>query len=414
MFPTPRLWKDRWYVDLRHWGFGQRYALTAATKEEAVNAAWAKLRELERATRHPVIQAAAGAAAMAVDAPATFGEAVDRWLAQKQWRRAGGQEWGTDYAAYLKKELGHVPLAAFIVPAGHAVLLAYRHRVRGSGRSAATCENLLSVAKQTLALCCLYGWLPGMPIIPRATNPGEPARAVRSDTITEVQFRALRDLAFDTGPRGISKAINHFKTADAYLAYAAVRRLYLSVGYYTGMHDIDVSGLLGEHVSDRDFIRTNSKSSRVIEREPMELPEGLARDLDTERERLGRDFRPDELVTGGPWPKHDEAIKRGAERAGIADWKRTNSRSTFRRSVVRNLAICAWTEREIAEYLGHVDQRMIREVYRHLSVQRFRSPVRVPWTYDNVTRMPWRLKRPDRQTSSGFAAFTQEAAPGVP
>jgi hypothetical protein len=66
-----------------------------------------------------------------------------------------------------------------------------------------------------------------------------------------------------------------------------------------------------------------------------------------------------------------------------------------RRSCVWTLAMLGWSERDCSEYLGHVDQRMIREVYLRVAIDQ-RSPIKVPWTIEN-SRFPWLQARKPRR-----------------
>lgn len=51
-----------------------------------------------------------------------------------------------------------------------------------------------------------------------------------------------------------------------------------------------------------------------------------------------------------------------------------------------------WSEREVADILGHVDERMIRQVYRRTPL-RLRSGVKIPWDRESTARLlggqPW-------------------------
>jgi integrase len=203
----------------------------------------------------------------------------------------------------------------------------------------------------------------------------------------------VRELAFDVSPAQQARNAWQFeKWPGGFLGYVAQRKLGLSVAYYTGMHTLDVWDFRGGDVGldIGRYVRRNSKSAGCIRPEAFDMPEGLRRDLEAERARLGRDFGADELICGGPWGMGQSNCLERACR--LAHLPRANLRTTFRHSTVYNYLLCGWSERDVADILGHVDQRMIREVYRHLSVTAVRSPVRVPWTYENVTSMPWRSR----------------------
>jgi hypothetical protein len=159
------------------------------------------------------------------------------------------------------------------------------------------------------------------------------------------------------------------------------------------MHTEDLDRLTAEAVAIDfgSYTRTNTKSSKYVRPENFDMPEGLLADCIAEQTRLGRAWRPGEKICGGRWGSQ------GPIACGVATKRLAlppfNFRTTARRSCVWHYALLGWSERDMSEILGHVDQQMIRTVYLRVPT-RMRSPVKVPWTIDNVARMPWRTDKP--------------------
>jgi hypothetical protein len=86
-------------------------------------------------------------------------------------------------------------------------------------------------------------------------------------------------------------------------------------------------------------------------------------------------------------------LRKTAARVGLP--LEVNFRSVLRRSTVYELAIRGWSERECADVLGHVDEHMIRTVYRRVPL-RLRSPAKIPWDRASSRRLlggtPWTFR----------------------
>jgi hypothetical protein len=102
-------------------------------------------------------------------------------------------------------------------------------------------------------------------------------------------------------------------------------------------------------------------------------------EAELERRSLPR-FPIGEVVTGGPWHQPTRVLGPACDRL----WPDgSRPRWTFqlaRRSTVWEYTVRGWSTHEIATVLGHVDDRMIRDVYRRCCELGIISPVRVPWS----------------------------------
>jgi integrase len=343
--PSPRLWRGAWTVDLRTWGFGQRYQLGGVLPQDvvgAVHAAYAVLERLraERAAE-PRVQLELAAVA---GAPALFAAALDAWEARKEYATPGSRRYGASYARLVRRELGAYALADFAPPAGNDRLQDYIRGLRDRGLSTRTIRNRLSIAMQVLHNAARRGWAV-CPEHPRLV--GTPAPVFK--WITEPNFRALRDAIYSGGKRC---APEHY----------ARRRFYLSWLFYTGAHTADADALTVDliFVDGGSFIRRNTKSAAVVPDEQFEMPEPLVDDLAELRRELGRDFLPGEALAGGPWPKVATRMGDAARRLGFPH---TVNPRILRRSFAREMFQRGYSEQEVADRMGHVDLKMLHEVY---------------------------------------------------
>jgi integrase len=343
--PTPTLWQWNWVVDLRAFGFGQRYRLDALFDDPvgAVHAAYAQLEKCRReraAEPRAQLELRSGA-------PETFAAALDAWEARKEYRTAGGARGGRAYAKLVRRELGAYALRDFVPPPGNDRLQDYaRGLLRDRGLSPRTVRNRLSVVLQVLHSAARRGWVtcPESPVI-----PGNPAPVFA--WVTEANFRALRAAIFPfEGRRPVAPEL------------CARRRFYCSWLFYTGCHTADADALTVDSifVDGGSYIRRNSKSARVVPDEQFEMPEPLIDDLRELRAAVGRDFWPGEALAGGRWPHAARVLGAAAKRLGFPHG--VNPR-VLRRSFAREMFQRGYTEQEVADRMGHVDLSMLHEVY---------------------------------------------------
>lgn len=372
---TPTVWAGQWVVDLRAWKFGQRYRLgrpPIMTEIGAVHAAYALLERLRRGrSAEPGAQLE-----LPGDAAVTFAAALDSWEARKEYRTEGSRLYGKAYARQARAELGAYTLAELAPPAGNDRLQDYVRALRERDLGPRTMRNRLSIVMQVLHAAARRGWM----VAPERPHlPGKPAPVFL--WVTEPNFRALRDAVFSGGARC---------TPDLY----ARRRFYLSWLFYTGAHTGDADALTVDllFVDGGAFIRRNTKSAAVVPDEQFEMPEPLIDDLRELRAALGRDFLPAEPLGGGPWPK---VARRLADAARRLKFPHAVNPRVLRRSFAREMFQRGYSEREVADRMGHVDLAMLHEVY-----------VRTPRAA-GVVRSRWkRTATPRRPSGNGFAKVT--------
>jgi integrase len=167
--------------------------------------------------------------------------------------------------------------------------------------------------------------------------------------VNEALFRAIRDEIFSRGER---------VAPEVY----ARRRVYLSWLFYTGAHTADADALTTDalFLDGGAYIRHNEKSARVVPDEQFEMPEPLIDDLRELERGLGHELWPGSPFAGGPWPHVARIVGRAARRLGVAH--PVNPR-VLRRSFAREMFQRGYAVQEVADRMGHVDLRMLHEVY---------------------------------------------------
>lgn len=386
--PEPKFAGGVWTVDLR-WAGGGRHRLRAASQLDAIHESYQLLAQLRPQGDAPA--PAAHGTRPAPVAAVTFGYACDKFEPEKaraRERTEGGKAYVAQYLKAIRAELGHVDVAAFEPPHGTTLLENYRNELADRGFGAKTRRNRVFMVQQILTFCQERGWLLRMPKRPRACVDGERLNDPEYHWITETDFRLLRAELYRGGASCLRGEIRDPAEREH---YPHRRRLYLSVGFYTGMHTADLDRLTGEHLAWQlgTFLRSNQKSHRAVPERRFMMPEQLQLDCAAEVKRLGRMWRPDELVCGGEWNKPTtRLIKAGKRLPEPLDVPPTLR--VMRRSCAYHLCLLGWSERDVAEYLGHVDQTMIRAVYARVPVE-LRSPVKLPWTNANMALVTGRL-----------------------
>jgi integrase len=307
----------------------------------------------------------------------------------------GGLAYIDFYCKRIAEALGHLPLRAFAAPDGEEVLLRYRNLIWEKGFANRTCKNLLSMLRAILRWGRSDGRRFAWPLPedwPRAVRRGQLLGNPVYDTWTEADVRTLRE----HWPEELARTgrLNRwFPDPGRQADVIARRKLFISWMLYTGAHRIDgaVRGA-ALNVTFGRYTRHNQKSSATIEDGCFDMPERLRLDCEAELARRGLDaFPEDDLPTGGPWPEANLTLwiaqcrlwphpdgtgPRGELRSALPRfcWMLT------RRTCVREYTIRGWSTSQIADLLGHRDERMIREIYRQCSELHLVSPVRVPWT----------------------------------
>jgi integrase len=335
---------------------------------------------------------------LGLDGESLLTSAAAEWLERKQVKKQGSRRYVDEYAAAVRGELGHFRVGEFEPPAGDDLVLSYVRKLSGDGKSEKTQANRLSTLFQILGFCKERRWLSRLPVRPLTEAPAGKPEYEEIAFYTESDFRRLRAEIFsraEAGGNGWGKL-----SADERADRIARRRLYLSFAFYTGLHTADLDKLITEHtgIDFGHYVRNNSKSSRWVKREQFKMPEQLLLDCQDELKRLGREWRPGEKICGGPWGRRGPAVMTvAAKHLGLpaVDFR------TFRRSCAREYALRGWNERDVSEVLGHVDQRMIREVYLRVPTE-VRAPVKLDWTVQSSTH-PWLAMRRPR----GVVPYTE-------
>lgn len=389
--PTPVLRRGRWSLDLRWADLGQYTLRTPGVPELAIEATQEAYAVFERERAAAEAKAVQGS----IFAGPSFRLVARAWADELDPETNGGARYLREYLSVVVQRFGDRAVRQFAPPAGTQVLRAWRDEMGTEGPgwlSWRTRRNRLNVTMQVLRFAVDRGHLPALPVKPSARVPADGDREeFDSDWYTEADFRALRDGLF-VGAESQTTAWLVREQREGRLlgetvdGYIARRRLYASFGFYTGMHPFDL-----DRLDDRSFapdigtfLRRNHKSARVIRPKCFEAPERLHLDVQEEIRRLGRPWRKDEPIAGGPWPRGAQVLEATARRLGLPT--PVNFRSVFRRSTVHELRLRGWPEHEVADYLGHVDKRMVQEVYGRV-VDRLCSPVKIPWTCESAAHI---------------------------
>jgi integrase len=354
----PHFWKGKTVVDLRGFGFGQRYPVGPAdmSREDAIHAGYALVSRLQR----DAMAELPARDLFAERAPQKFATVLDSWQAQKRYDRPGSAKWGREYAGLVRRELGHYDLADFAPPAGNARLVAYVAELGKAGLSGRTMRNRLSITEQVLRFAVERGWLAIKPLHPRMPPKAAPV----FHWVSEAMFRAFRAELFAGKARTRMRCVPELRqAAEAEIAlYVERRRLYCSWLFYTGVHaaDADTASADQLFLDGRAYIRHNHKSSRSVPDEQFEMPEPLYRDLKAFCDFVDRPFFPGELFAGGKWHQGSRAMQAAATRLGFPHGCNP---SILRRSYAREMFLRGYTVREVADRMGHVDERMLKEIY---------------------------------------------------
>jgi len=379
----------RWTLDLRWAGLGQYTLRTPGLPDLAIEATQEAFDVLLRERESAQLKAKQGS----IFAGPTLRKVARDWLEEREHATSGGRRYVEGYVKAIQDRFGARAVRQFGGPAGTQVLRGWRDDMAKEGLTPKTRRNYLNVLVQILEYAAARDLIEGMPVKPRPTLENETLVSPEFATLTEADFRALRAELY-RGSEGELRAWLRRSRQHRGMtveAYVAVRRLYLSFGFYTGVHVADLDALTDNHISpDFDcYWRQNRKSAAALSiAEPAggawcDAPEPLMLDVQEELRRLGRPFRAGELICGGSWSQGSRVLAATAARLNLGP---VTFRSTLRRSTVREYAIRGWSVQEIAHLLGHVDDRMVRAVYGRVP-PRHRSPVKIPWSAESSRRV---------------------------
>lgn len=382
MRPTPKRRRDgRWGLDLRWDRFGQ-YVLDLppeAPEIEALHAAYALHARLkdERTGTAAQVSFHFGAGPL-------VREVADLYWKGREAERlsADNVAYWTQYLAAVKRELGHMEIGAFAPPDGDALLVSYRNDCADRKLGPRTRRNRLNAVMALLKFAHGRGWLPAIPVKPDPTVGAEVLNDPEWRWYAEADFRKLRSGLYEpvtARGRGLVLAP---EARAARLDRICRRRLYLSFGFYGGLHTRSLDLLTDANAAPElgHFLRENHKSAKCIAPRMFRMPEQLQLDCIEELQRLGRHWHGREPIAGGPWNKPTRWLHAAAVRGNLPvpiDFR------ILRRSTAYHLCLLGWPEEEVAEYLGHVDRQMVNAVYRRVPVD-IRSRVRLDWTNANM------------------------------
>lgn len=358
---TPRIVGGHYEVDFRKHGFPTKWHIrigpASLSPIEAIHAAYSKLDELRRArTAEPT-----GQLELPAGAPDSFAGAMDEWQRRKEYATTDGRDYGEKTARAVRKDLGAYELSDFDGVVGEDRLLAYKRALAAlAGR---TVRNRFSIVGQVLEFAHRRHWIGAIPIMPAMPPPAPP----RHEWIDEPTFRAVRagiSLQFAGAPGNRGGNCIQLALGETPEGWTERRRVYLSWAFYVGAHNRDCDLLDDSHVSMDVgiYIRHNSKNAAHVSDESFPMPEPLQDDLRALLAVLGREaWWCGEMIGGGAWAHADRTLARAQAALGIPG-ARLNVR-ILRRSFVREMARRGYSERQIADYMGHSDTRMIHEVY---------------------------------------------------
>lgn len=381
---TPKVFlrDGHWVADLRRFGGSQYQALGLAGDADPVLVGYM--------LRGKVDELRLGARVMSPELPGLADEGMlmrellTLYAEDHECPTAAGKFYTRKYCRQIAAQIGHMPVSALAAPAGRTVLLRWRDELWVKKLANKTVKNYLGMLKAAL----IWGQSGGrqltgaLPEWPKAIRDGEALSNPVFDHWSEQDFRHFRD---HFGEASGARMWMRSDPAD----WIARRRLYLSFAYYTGMHAADLGKIRKDwlNVAAGRFWRHNQKSARCVDTEPFDMPAALVLDCEAELRRLGREWEPKELITGGPWPHTTDIFRCEIRRLFPAGGPRLTpchlDTRVLRRSTAWELAIRGWQPGEISAYMGHVDDTMVRHVYLHCKELGLIADRRIPWALNS-------------------------------
>lgn len=318
----------------------------------------------------------------------SLADAILTYVDRREYDSDGGESYARKLCDRISRQLGHLLLSDLDGRAGNLLVLRWTESLwKGRGFKGNTVRNYVKQLFAILKWCQEEEWIAALPRMPkRLQAKSGPVYVPCYEHWTEADFRTLR-AEWWKGPLQKGSWVRFLGSdREVWKDYAAKRSLYLSVAYYTGLHTWDLDRIPAWWLSYEvgRYRRENHKSAACVRPAVFDMPEQLRLDCAEEAERcaaLGRPWHPDDLVCGGPWPRPFDALDTARKRIWPDERGRPchfNFRVT-RRSTAWEYCIRGWPAEEIAEVLGHVDRKMVDEVYRRCDQLGVISPVRLPW-----------------------------------
>lgn len=303
----------------------------------------------------------------------------------RAWRTVHGRRWWDQARARLRpwdarRMLEFEPGQHHMSALALEVRTALRAEVGGK-----RAHDVLTVLWQALRWAVDGGWLQRLPRRPSALGPGESLRTDhRAEWWVEADMRALRAALYRDLDNPRYRVLRDDLPGAALRAgcasvaeFIAKRRLFVSFSYYTGMRRADLESLDNLAVSTLtgQYSRRGQKTGVAPKKFPM--PAQLADDVDELLRLLGRPFRSGEKILAGRWPTVT-AVWRAAAQAAKLPLRPAPTPMVFRRSCAREYALRGWERGHTADILGHVDTKMVTDVYEDPAIPQSRG-AGVPW-----------------------------------
>jgi len=384
---------DVLYADFRRWG-GPRHVcldLLFGASDMEVGVAVGRALETYRAAGHirePELPGLAGRAGM------TLADAILTYVDGRDYERDASEVYVKGLCARIKRHLGHLELSDFDGRAGSLVVLRWVESLRdGTAKglkkplSGHTVQNYLMQLYAVLEDALDAGQIRALPKMPkRLQDKAGPVYVPKWEHWVETDFRRLRDEWAEDILRGGRWSKAYGPDREVWKDIIAKRKLYLSMAYYTGLHTADLDRVPAEWLSWEvgRYRRENTKSASCVRPAVFDMPEQLQVDCAEEARRchdLGKPWRPDDLVCGGPWSQGCDLMRTAWRRLWPDERNRppTWNFRLARRSTAWEYCVRGWPAELIAEILGHIDRKMVSEVYRRCDQLGLISPVRLPW-----------------------------------
>lgn len=325
-----------------------------------------------------------------------FAQALDLWQPTHEAPTDDGQAWVRQYAKRVRRGLGDAKLSELVGRAGTLRLQAYRDELAEEKLALKTRKNCFWIVRRVLEFACNEGLMSGLPAMPNPRRPGEYTRGPVFDYIDEATLRAVVTKIY-TNPGSVAaigaQLFPHLppvERAPLVQTYIAGRRLYLSVGFYTGMRTRDLDNTIGADLNP-DFGKHRRRASKTGAPDSwLTSPEQLTVDCKFTRAAMGQCWHANAPVLGGPWKKVGAVMSDVREALGLSV---SPSPRILRRSFVRQLFLRGWTVDAIKQHMGHAyDSQMVHVVYLDTP----EAPARcfgnipaggIPWTIESTQRL---------------------------
>ena len=300
---------------------------------------------------------------MVGERPNSMATLLGLWNGNREPQKSKRHNYREKELRCLKKDLGSLTLEAFEGVKGRDTLVAYLKLLQKRELSARTIRNRIGAVRSACADAVDRGWLKAMP--GRIELP--PLPAPETHWISEASAWAIAGQIY---AREVERTKDEAKR-EIYLRH----RDAFMLAYYSGQHIGDVLRMTADEILwlPKMFIRKNTKSSKVIRPEPFKMPGGMVRVLQSQLDRAGRPWREGESLCGidldsfeaeadadAMWPSWLDVVSTAAKKAQV---RGKINQHILRHSCAAGLYLAGYGEEYAVRYLGHVDARMLHEIY---------------------------------------------------